>query len=83
MHPLTGDDPLLPHESEYVRFIVSGHRGSLLGVYEHQSFRSRWATYRAAEVSAWCTVDEGRPDPPPTRAPGNRRYWSERPMREG
>lgn len=83
MHDISGDDPLLPHESECVRFVVSGHRDSLLGTYEHQRFRSRWASYRTTEVSAWCAADDPAPETPESRAPADKRYWSERPMRDG
>lgn len=82
MHDLTGDDPLLPHERECVRFTVSGHRAPLTGVYEDHSFRSHWAVYRMAEVSAWCSVGATSAGPPPEAA-GEHRYGSERPMRGG
>lgn len=82
MHDITGDDSPLPRESESVRFVVSGHRGSLLGVYSHERFRSRWGTYGMTEVRACSSVADAQPDPQP-RAPAGTRYWSERPMRGG
>ncbi len=83
MHDLIRAHPPLPQEREYVRFVLAASRETLLGVYEHQCFCSRWATYPMAEVSAWCKLGDAPREPPPPRITSRSRSWSERPMREG
>jgi hypothetical protein len=71
----------LPAHRDHVQFIVGGHKAWLLGTYEGNCFRSRWATYPTFEVSFWRKPDD-KPQRSgvPSRAP-DQRYWSERPMR--
>jgi len=74
----------LPVEHEYVRFLVIGHTRALMGVYENQSFCSRWGTYDRNQVGIWRKLGEAAPQAPlPARADPEQRYWSDRPMREG
>ncbi len=82
MNNWNGTDQALPSEREYVQFILAGHRSWLYGVYAKRSFRSRWATYLAREVSAWRKLGDAPLVPAPVRTAPDQRYWSERPMRE-
>ena len=73
----------LPLEHEYVRFIVSGHRRPLLGVYENHSFRARWGAYHETQVGTWHKVGSAPHVPSPQHMQPEHATWSERPMREG
>ena len=46
-----------PPDGAPLRFLLAGHSTSIHGTYRQGAFRSRWATYDAAHVSAWCSVD--------------------------
>lgn len=48
----------LPANRDHVQFIVTGHKAWLLGTYEDDCFRSRWATYMTSEVSFWRKPDD-------------------------
>lgn len=68
MNEWTDTSRTLPTEHEYVRFVVTGHSQALLGVYEHQSFHSRWGTYDKAHVRIWYKVGDAPHVPAPARA---------------
>lgn len=72
----------LPANRDNVQFIVTGHKAWLLGTYEDNCFRSRWATYTASEVSFWRTPDDDSQSPRLQPVSPARLHWSERPMRE-
>jgi hypothetical protein len=72
----------LPIEHEYVRFLVVGHTRALMGVYENNSFCSRWGAYDKKQVGIWRKLGDAPQVPAPPRVNPDRRYWSDRPMRE-
>lgn len=53
MHSWMDPTQSLPAEREHVRFFVVGHHKSLTGVYEDQSFRSRWGSYDQSSIEVW------------------------------
>lgn len=69
----------LPVEHESVRFVVVGHTRALTGVYENNSFCSRWGAYDKKQVGIWHKLGDV---PAPPRTNPDLRCGSDRPMRE-
>lgn len=70
----------LPAVRDCVQFIVAGHKAWLLGTFQGDCFRSRWATYMPWEVSFWRRLEDDAPLSSQWRA-ADKQYWSERRVR--
>jgi len=82
MNGWTDTTQSLPFEHEYVRFLVVGHTRALMGVYENQSFCSRWGSYDKSQVGIWRKLGDAPQVPLPAHTTPDQPYWAGRPMRD-
>ncbi len=47
----------LPRDGAPIRFLLDDRMTSIRGTYSEGIFLSRWASYGAARVTGWCSVD--------------------------
>jgi hypothetical protein len=47
----------LPHDGDYVEFVLDGREVALDGTYRHLAFQSRWSEYDVQRVRTWRPVE--------------------------